>query len=385
MYKAKIIDFYSIKSFHEMFNLSFILMCSKIFSQVEVSLGKTSYDNLLLLSCNTASSIPENVFIKVNNVCEKDTQWGAFLRMFMGGFRILKEYFFLFPNTTLILNYSNVFAFPTLLFINRFFKKKLLIVFHGDLELLAGNRISKSKPSFWYASIYKLSFSRLLSQSNTKIIVLGDSIRQNLLELYPSIESNVISINHPYIFSDKTQCDSSGVRPLIIGILGRQDERKGLKQFLYLAKHFEKHILSGKLIFKSIGAIPSEININEWKCIEWGSSQAMSRTIFEEQVSMVDYILCLYPVDSYKFTASGVTMDALRFLKPIIGLRNNYLKKVTEEYKIGFVADTLDELIKVIDTETVNKSDTSLFKSEILKMRHTFGVSYNAELLERNL
>lgn len=62
------------------------------------------------------------------------------MRICMGNFKILKEYFLLSKTDTLILNYSNVFAYPFLLFINRFIKKKVLVTFHGDLELL-----SKSK------------------------------------------------------------------------------------------------------------------------------------------------------------------------------------------------------------------------------------------------
>lgn len=388
MNEAKIVDFYSIKSFHEMFNISFVLMCSEIFSQVEVLLGKTAYENLLLLCHNNKISMPENVSIRVKFVCEKESQWGAFIRTLIGGFRVLKEYLFLSANTTFVLNYSNVFAFPFLLIINRFLKKKVLITFHGDLELLAASPISKGKPSFWYACIYRWSFLRLLPKSNSKILVLGSSIRENLLKLYPRTKHSIISINHPYIFPQNSECLNTKLKRtdvLTLGVLGRLDAKKGLHQLLYLAKHFEKQVVIGRLVLKSIGGKPHGINNDDWKCIEWGTEQAMSRSDFEKQISTVDYILCLYPVDSYKITASGIAMDALRFLKPIIGLRNNYLKALTEKYKVGFVVDSVDEIIEIINKELSDKTLPTQFESELFRMRNIFKVSYNAQLLKAAL
>lgn len=384
MCKAKIVDFYSIKSFHEMFNFSLILICSKIFSHTKIILGKTAYENMLLLARNNVIDIPPNISICVRSVCEKDTQWGALIRTFMGGFRVLKEYLFLSGSTTFVLNYSNVFSFPFLLVVNRFLKRKVLITFHGDLELLATSGISKSKPSFWYASIYKWSFLHLLPTSNSKILVLGETIKENLLKLYPHIEHTIISINHPYIFTHGSE-DANQTNTLTIGILGRLDEKRGLSQLLYLAKHFERQIFSGQLIFKSIGGRPHDINIDNWKCVEWGTEQTMARNDFEKQVSTVDYILCLYPVSSYKLTASGVTMDALRFLKPIIALRNNYIKSLIEEYKIGFVVDTLEEIVDVINGELCHKTSLVMFNQELLRMRNIFSVSYNMQLLKVGL
>lgn len=250
--------------------------------------------------------------------------------------------------------------------------------------------MKKNKISFWYSLIYKCSFKYLLSRSNVYILVLGASIKNSIIELYPQVEQNIISINHPYIFPDEERilevvdlmknCDI-----LTIGVLGALDEKRGLFQFLQLAEYFKKQIVAGKLILKSIGKKPKDLNVDKWDYIQWGTESAMSRNEFEKNIYSLDYILCLYPVDSYKLTASGVAMDALRFMKPIIALQNNYLRTITKGYKVGFEASTLDEIKEIIETELHRKTEPMTFKVDLLKMRTFFGISYNAHLLKVSL
>lgn len=379
MYKARIIDFYSIRSFHEMFNLSLMLMCSEIFTKVDIVLGKSSFFNLKCLCNNLEIRLPENISISTKTICEKETSWGAFVRTFMGGFQFFKEYIFLGMDTCLISNYCNPFALPFILLLNRFLRKRVVITCHGDLELLEKCPKTIWKPSFLYGIIFKSSFKYLLSKSNVSILVLGTSIKNNIIAIYPIVENNIIAINHPYIFSGTNELPQHS-DTLIIGALGRLNKQKGLDSFLQIARHFNQQIQDGKLIVKSIGGKPYEINTKDWTNIKWGGECAMNRDEFEKEVNTLDYILCLYPVDSYKFTASGIIMDALRFLKPIIGLRNNFLKTIPVHYKIGYIGDTMDEVIGFIDKELDQKTGSSVLISEMQKVQDLFKISYNAQL-----
>lgn len=384
MYKVRIIDFYSIKSFHEMFNLSLILMCSEIFAKVDVVLGKSSLSNMMYLCDNLKTELPKNISISTKSVCEKDSSWGAFIRTFVGGFQFLKEYIFLGKDICLIFNYCNPFAFPFLLLLNRFFRKKIVITCHGDLELLEKCPKQIWKPSFWYSKIFKVSFKYLLSKSNVSVLVLGTSIKDNIITIYPAVEANIIAINHPYIFSNVKAMQNHS-NTLNIGALGYLNEQKGLSAFLQIANHFSRQIQDGKLILKSIGRRPNEVNTNDWPDIKWGGISAMNRDEFEKEINTLDYILCLYPVDSYKFTASGALMDAFRFLKPVIGLRNNFYKSIPAQYKIGYIGDTLDEVFSFINSELSQKTDTQIWISELLKVQDLYKISYNAQLLKSAL
>lgn len=389
MCKAKIKDFYSVNSFHEMFNISFILLCGKIFSEVDVELGKSTYDNLICLIESNRIELPKNISFKISKVFEKDSKLGALMRILLGSFSILYKYIFISKADTLILNYSNVFAFPFILICNRFIRKKVLITFHGELELLSDKSLKKYKLSFLYSIIYKFSFRYLLSGSNIRILVLGASIKNSVVQLYPLIKDNIISINHPYLFQEEViysnKEDSSKCDILTIGILGYLDEKRGLCEFLQLAEYFKEQIKEGKLVLKSIGKRPANIDIKEWNFIQWGPEGVMPRNDFERNVYSLDYILCLYPVDSYNFTASGVAMDALRFMKPIIALQNNYLQTITSGYKIGFQESTLDKIKEIILAELHTKTDTEIFSSDLWRMRTLFDVSYNANLLKNSL
>ena len=363
-----------------MFNLSLILMCSDIFTRVDVVLGKSSFFNLRYLCNNLGVQFPENISISTKSICEKETSWGAFVRTFMGGFQFLREYVSLEMDTCLISNYCNPFALPFILLLNRILKKKVVITCHGDLELLEKCSGKIWKPSFLYSKIFKVCFKYLLSKSYVNILVLGSSIKENITAMYPVVENNIIVINHPYIFSNAKKMHSYS-NALIIGTLGRLNKQKGLSAFLQVARHFDQQIQDGKLILKSIGGKPCEINTKDWMNIKWGEEYAMSRDEFEKEINTLDYILCLYPVDSYKFTASGIIMDAFRFLKPIIGLRNNFFKSIPVHYKIGYIGETLEEVIGFIDKELSQKTDPKILIPEILKARELFNISHNSQLL----
>lgn len=48
------------------------------------------------------------------------------------------------------------------------------------------------------------------------------------------------------------------------------------------------------------------------------------RDELEARVKKLDFILYLYPTDSYQLMASGAILDALSLQKPIIALKNDY-------------------------------------------------------------
>lgn len=70
---------------------------------------------------------------------------------------------------------------------------------------------------------------------------------------------------------------------------------------------------------------------------------------FIQRVKQLDYLLFLYPSDTYKLIASGAILDSIRFHRPIIGLSTDYFKYIFEKFgKLGFLADNVDELINIL-------------------------------------
>lgn len=386
--RAEILDTYSVKSFHEMYNLSFLLMCEKIFSGVDVIMGKSAYQCMNNLCKSNQVVLTKKVRVKVNSVYEKDTTFGSLIRIFLGFWLILYSYFCLSKQTYLLFNSCNVLALPWLLLLNRLLKKNIVISLHGDIEYFVSNDKQFWKPWFWFALVYKFSFAYLVRRSGIRFIALSESIKQNVLRIYPRIETNLIGINHPYFFHEEYSLKQKMLnddKRLVIGILGRLNSSRGLDDFLRIVKHFEADLKTGVLVLKSIGGRPFGLDVDTWKDVEWGDLRPMPREVFDAKVLSLDYILCLYPVESYRFTASGVAMDSLEYLKPIIGLKNHFLRAMPHSEDVGFLYDTVDEVIKRIEIELANGSDTSSIKDNLVKMRYCYSIGYNAHLLEMAL
>ena len=134
MKQIKLIDYYGIKNFHEIINLSLIVMCSRIFSKVTYISGASTYSNLnkLITKYNYQS---DNITLKKCRIYEKDTSIGALLRTIYGFFISLFTYLCSKRKTILLYVYTNPLSLPLILLFNRFLNKKIIFTMHGELEL----------------------------------------------------------------------------------------------------------------------------------------------------------------------------------------------------------------------------------------------------------
>lgn len=379
----RVIDFYAIKSFHEMVTLSLLFIWGGIFDHVEYISGRSAHDNILKLNQQYSGKGYPEISFKCRWVCERDTSLGAFLRMCLGFLFVLKEFLFV-RGKTLFYNYNNPFALPVILILNRLLRKHVVIIFHGELELLI-KKLPLYKVSAWYKMIHLFSFRYLLKGSHVKILVLGDSIKRNMVKMFPQIGNNIISINHPYLFPDIEKQDVQK-KKVIIGTVGTLPHEKGLDSLLRIGKVFEKDIVDGKLDIRVVGKVaPSVYNMSEYSFIKWGGMDILSHDEFVKGIRELDYILYLYPPDSYKLTASGALLDSIAYIKPVIALENEFFKEVFKECKIGYLCSSLEKVVDVINV-LLNRQEThSTFIENLVEARRLFGVEYNRELLMRQL
>ena len=100
------------------------------------------------------------------------------------------------------------------------------------------------------------------------------------------------------------------------------------------------------------------------------------------QITQLDYILYLYPVNSYKLTASGAIMDALKLEKPILSLYNDFFNALLKDNPIGYIKGSVEELAEVIKNlipPTVNNNFSENFKV----LREKVSIPYNTILLRK--
>ena len=153
--KIKIIDFYSTKNFHEIITFCIVEMFCNICEEVEIILGQSACRNLKKMFQNDKKK--DNLLFKPKYVVEIETSFGAFLRMFFGFFFVLYEYLTTSKSTILYYNYSNPLALPFILILNRILNKKVIIIFHGELELLI-RKVAIYKVSNVYKFFNKYSY-----------------------------------------------------------------------------------------------------------------------------------------------------------------------------------------------------------------------------------
>lgn len=159
-------------------------------------------------------------------------------------------------------------------------------------------------------------------------------------------------------------------------------KEKGSDNLIKLSQLLDKEIKEKKIILQSIGKVEIE-NYSSYKNINWiGGAEMLSREEFEKQIEQLDYILYLYPINSYKLTASGAIMDALKLQKPIISLENDFFNELLKDHAIGYLkksVEDLAEIIKRIITQTAEKN----FSENFQFIREQVSIPYNTSILQK--
>lgn len=374
--KIKIIDFFSIKRFHEIFNISLILMSTFKGYKVEYICGKSAKENI---QKSIKKYDPNNKYnskeliIKEKLLCEIDSKKGAFIRTLLGFFTTIHEFILQKKKDVIIFNYTNPLSLPIILALNILLKKKVVFCMHGELELqiqkIKGIKASKLYKFFYYISLrYILRYSKY-----SYILILGDSIKRNLVNIFPRINNRIISINHPYFINNEIKVSNNQKHNQIIrlGTIGVMKPEKGIKNLLLYASKLENDINNKTIEICSIGKVEN-FDYKSIPFINWiGATDGLPRDLFEKNIEQLDYILFLYPSYSYKLTASGAIFDAIKYGKPIISLRNDYFEDLFRNCPYIYFVDNMEILLSLT--------------SDIINRKITFNSSYNYDTFKEKV
>lgn len=387
MKKAKIVDFYGVKNFHEMFDTSFLLMCERIFDQVEYVSSSSSQENINNLLKTKGINISSKISFRRLYVSNSYSAIAFLSRMICGFFIVLKEFLCSDKNSSIFYIYSNPLAFIPLQVLNRYVQKNVYVVSHGELSFFQRNDLKKTRPWYWYAKLWYYGFSRSNTKMHLKYIVLGESIKKNMIHLFPNLKDSLIVINHPYIFSS-FQDKGQFVRKtkIVLGVIGFMTQEKGLYDLLDFAEQLKSKIFNQELEIKVIGRNPSLIDVKEYPFIGWSGDNVLSRKLFEEEIKKIDYLLYFYNPETYRLTASGALFDAISFGKPSIYLSNDYFKDAIGESPIGYGCDTVDDMVRKVD-EIIQRGDMQYqsYVHNLDMLKDKFSIRYNAELLKQQI
>ena len=204
---------------------------------------------------------------------------------------------------------------------------------------------------------------------NHKMIVLGNSIKENLLKDVPVLsDDKIIAIEHPFLFQVKTiSTDKIMKEKIRIGTVGLGTVGKGYDRLNEIGQFINDKKLSDKMQLLHIGNLLGVTVDSECVSLPFNSSNMIPADDFNAEIAKLDWILFLYPVDSYKLVASGAVFDAFKFGKPILAIKNDYFMHLAGLGDVfGFLVDDIEQLkerlvsLPDIDSEEYKKmSDNS--------------------------
>lgn len=257
---------------------------------------------------------------------------------------------------------------PLVIFLSKFIarNKKKYIFLHG-LDRLIENPTKREK-----------YFIKMLKDTteNINYIVLGKNIQKNLIKLIPEIKDKVFSIDHPYSFS-KNNINKKFDDKIIISTCGITAYEKGLNN---IYKFIDK--IENNFEFKHIGKSINEIQDKYVKYFPY-KNEVISQKKYKNLIDKLDYILILYPNDSYKLTASGIYFDCIKFNKPLLGLKNEYFEYMFEKYgEIGKLFNTIEEIIDYLKKDKkILEKEQNIFWKNMEKIRKTLNKNVEKDLL----
>lgn len=377
MKKIIILDCISIGHVHENFNTAFLLSLLYQGYNVDYYADKTSVQAISnLLRSNTDQDIFEKV--KFSNLrVVKGTSSVFVLTRYLWG-TILNLYGLFGSRGSKIVFVQNNPLFIWLMPIISIFKKKEIeTVCHGELEMTI-EHFPVYKPRFLYKKLQQSFFNYCKIPKNVKFILLGESIFDNFIKIYPRVNRDQFKwIDHPYIFQSRKFPLKIISNKLIIGTVGLMESSKGLSMLVELSNSLSKYIIDGRLEIKVIGA--HNLNINNYPYVNFISKDGgmLDTNVFYKEINKLDYILYFYRKESYQLKASGAILDAINLEKPIISLNNDYFEYIFNKVgAFGFLVEDIHQMENII-AKLINQSSNLHFDFNFKKIKQTFLPQHN--------
>ncbi len=257
----------------------------------------------------------------------------------------------------------------TMYYVKKYFSlsRKIFIV-HGNIE-----ELRKQKKIYQLGYYVKLGFKYKNDTKKVRYIVLGDSIRKNVLKYMPYIQRNLISVPHPYQF-ENLDYKYSEKNVLRIGTIGSMSKEKRSEMIFEL----EKELLKNKVNNISLVQIGElyHLDIPDKTSVELigYTDRKLDDETYNKEIKKLDYILFFFPKDSYQMTASGALCDAIAHNKPVIAIKNDYFSWVFQEVgEFGYLCDDLDAMVSIIKSLVEGKEREKMKKfKNIFRNAHQF-------------
>ncbi len=263
------------------------------------------------------------------------------------------------PDDLVVYNFNNVFSIHAVDLLCRLLNRQVIVFCHNELEYLVNGGKFKALNKRILTALTRGYFSRRRRPARgLKFIVLGDSILVNLKPLIsPELAEVFYSIDHPITpLEDSTRNESHFSGVVNVGVVGTVNTYKGGEELADIVSAVGSH---SQVRFSVIGTVQGDAAQLRSAGIVLPAepSRPVPEPEFSEAVGALDFILLLYPADTYRLIASGAVLEALRFGKPVIAYRTAYFEYLFRKFgAFGYLVDTRDEMIDVLKrTKTLSR------------------------------
>lgn len=230
----------------------------------------------------------------------------------------------------------------------RIFKQiKVVVIPHSILEQIT------QRPSLKpWKYIYWIKVPMVLANNDQiRYLLLGQSIKEQIENLFPSLEHYISSIHLPYKFEYFEKSIATFKDVISFGSFGVGHRGKGTELLFKMAEEIKQLRLNHKVVFMLIGPIVENYirSLQSESVVTPSPDEPMSREEFSSFAKAVDYAVFFYKPTSYRFTASGALFDAFSYVKPIIAIKNPYFEyyfKIMGD--IGYLCDNYEEMKAII-------------------------------------
>ncbi len=369
--KVRIVDTIARGPFHEIFNASLLVMCLSAFDEAEYVCHRSQEECLRrVLAHHRPGMDLSRVRFRPAAVVRREGPAGWVVKYLLGAW-LNMWYLLTAPcGTQIVYTYNNPFALWPVDALNRLLRRRVLIVCHGELELLT-QRAPWYKVSGWFGSIMRRRFRRKRIVPGIRFCVLGQSILRNLQPyLSDANRAKFFAVDHPYFFSEPPAAQPH--EALRIGSVGQLTPEKGLYTLLGLSRQIPVPL---EVVGRTYG-ISAHGDYPNVRFAAGVQNTPIPREKYDAEIAALDYVVFAYAPDSYRLTASGAVFDALNMRKPVIALRNDYFADVLH-LPVGYMADSAAEMAEVIERLTASypeAPDYEIFTGNIDRLRAYYEV-----------
>lgn len=214
-------------------------------------------------------------------------------------------------------------------------------VIHGNLSEIVGWR-SKDPRRRWFDLRSALAWAL---RARVQLLVLEDGIRDAAIEVWPRLGERLAVIEHPFPGApdELAELETGSMPPLRIGYLGMALAVKGFDKFKAIA---ESCAGLDALEFHVVGPRAKDDDTDHWPMFATAPTPGWLDPADYRAGIRAQHFVCLpYDPGHYRFSASGILLDAIRFNKPVIGLRTPTLARLEQRFgDIGYLCDDIDQM-----------------------------------------